>query len=797
MNEKCLVGCDRRSHPIRAVLFATLLLATVARAGNVDRYNVVWDSPSRDWHGSMPIGNGDVAANVWVEPTGDLVVLLSKSDALDANARLLKLGQLRIRLTPAPVAAGTAFRQELDLKSGTILIRSGDVGISLWIDANHPVVRIETQSGTPRHVRIEHETWRTQRMEPPGSEWSNFGNMGRDGRDWNGGKPYVEADTVLTGQSNRIVFYHRNEHSIWAGELAGVSVTDWPRQALDPLLHRTFGALVQADGMRNAGDHRLETAAPVKKLAINITVHNAITPTAERWVNELEAKAVNATPLESARRAHRQWWAEFWARSWIDVRAARGNQADTVAVSRGYALQRWITACAGRGGLPIKFNGSLFTVKDRDKGMLAEGQGPLHDHDYRRHGPRWWWQNTRMPYWPMLEAGDFEMMRPLFDAYTAMLPLRRHITRLYFQHDGAFYDESIYPWGTIAPFCYGTGAAREGKPLDWHQTPDLRYYWQGGLELTAMMFRYYYYTGDREFLRKTLLPFAHEIVTFYDQHYQRDKTGKIVFAPANALEDTWNCKNPAPEIAGLKANLTALVELADDATKQNTYRRMLAELPALPTATDKNGKSFLLACLPEAGQLPSQFPVATRPSVAVGASRKYNSEKPELYSVFPHLLYGVGRPGLAEARKAWDYSQKTYRKGGKLKPEGWSQDPAFVACLGLTDLARREIVARSKQKYRLSRFPAFWGPGFDWVPDQCHGGINMTALQKMLLQTDLPGIGRRIYLLPAWPKDWDCDFKLHAPYQTVVEGKVVAGKLKTLKVTPESRRKDIVIMEAK
>jgi hypothetical protein len=33
----------------------------------LDQYNVVWDSPSRDASGSMPIGNGDLGANVWVE----------------------------------------------------------------------------------------------------------------------------------------------------------------------------------------------------------------------------------------------------------------------------------------------------------------------------------------------------------------------------------------------------------------------------------------------------------------------------------------------------------------------------------------------------------------------------------------------------------------------------------------------------------------------------------------------------------------------------------------------------------
>jgi hypothetical protein len=50
----------------------------------------------------------------------------------------------------------------------------------------------------------------------------------------------------------------------------------------------------------------------------------------------------------------------------------------------------------------------------------------------------------------------------------------------------------------------------------------------------------------------------------------------------------------------------------------------------------------------------------------------------------------------------------------------------------------------------------------------------------------------RYYLLPAWPKEWDVDFKLHAPGQTIVEGVLRGGELKSLKVTPSSRAKDIV-----
>ena len=54
--------------------------------------------------------------------------------------------------------------------------------------------------------------------------------------------------------------------------------------------------------------------------------------------------------------------------------------------------------------------------------------------------------------------------------------------------------------------------------------------------------------------------------------------------------------------------------------------------------------------------------------------------------------------------------------------------------------------------------------------------------------------GKKIRLLPAWPKGWDADFKLNAPYNTTVEGTVENGKLINLKVIPQSRMADVVDM---
>ena len=41
----------------------------------------------------MPLGNGDIGMNVWVEENGDLLFFISKTDSWSDAGRLLKLGQ--------------------------------------------------------------------------------------------------------------------------------------------------------------------------------------------------------------------------------------------------------------------------------------------------------------------------------------------------------------------------------------------------------------------------------------------------------------------------------------------------------------------------------------------------------------------------------------------------------------------------------------------------------------------------------------------------------------------------------
>src|SRR5450432_3313648 len=97
---------------IISLLLMCLPLALSAQESQiVVRNDVTWNSPGTNENDSMPLGNGDIALNVWTEQNGDIVLLLAKSDAWSENGQLLKLGRIRVKLTPNPFISSVAFKQ--------------------------------------------------------------------------------------------------------------------------------------------------------------------------------------------------------------------------------------------------------------------------------------------------------------------------------------------------------------------------------------------------------------------------------------------------------------------------------------------------------------------------------------------------------------------------------------------------------------------------------------------------------------------------------------------------------------
>ncbi|HWA84538.1 MAG TPA: hypothetical protein VG820_13935, partial [Fimbriimonadaceae bacterium] len=164
-----------------------------------------------------------------------------------------------------------------------------------------------------------------------------------------------------------------------------------------------------------------------------------------------------------------------------------------------------------------------------------------------------------------------------------------------------------------------------------------------------------------------------------------------------------------------------------------------------------------------------------------------NVENGQLYAVWPFQVVSLGHPALlAEAKAA-------YADRLNHLDVGWGYDGNVAALLGMTDEAARILKVKCRNSHAGYRWPATWGPNFDWLPDQNHGGNLLNTANLMLLQSEPLEEGGAIRLLPAWPKAWDVDFNLHAAGNTTVHCRTKGGKIVELEVTPESRRKDVVM----
>ena len=194
-------------------------------AASLAANNVSWDVPGPTSAASMPLGNGDLGLNVWVEPGGDLLFYIGKSDAWNEEVAgdqgLMKLGRVRVSVKPNALAPGASFAQVLKLHEGEIEVREGSgpdaVALRVWVDANHPVIRVEAKSaGQPLSLAVSLEDWRLEQRNP---------------------------DVILPAQTNQIVWYHRNG------------------PAARHVANLTFGAVIKGKSLVTTGATTLESSA--------------------------------------------------------------------------------------------------------------------------------------------------------------------------------------------------------------------------------------------------------------------------------------------------------------------------------------------------------------------------------------------------------------------------------------------------------------------------------------------------------------------------------------------------------
>lgn len=734
----------------------------------IDAYNIVWYTPSKDVTESMPVGGGNLQLNAWSE-NGDILFYIGSTDCyLDNSFTLGKLGRIRIRFNPCPFKM--SFKQELKLQTSEIVF-SGDNGFkfTLSTDVNNPIIYFHTQSNLPISFELFYETWNFQ----------------------------------IENEGNKLKFYHINdwENELFHKALKEQKVEEFQNLIPDPISGLISGGLISVDkvvlGKQGNGKYfatpykyySLVSKAPQKTINGRITVRISQDQSLNKWFNELVNLDLYAeVHREQAQKDREIWWKEFWDRSYIciqpelkDTTSQKTEDIEAWKVGQNYQLFRYMLGCSSKGRLPVLFNGGIFNYDSPD---AAPEKRNWEDCEFMA-------QNQRLIYWPLLKTGDYDLMLPALNMYKNMLPFQKAKAKKFWGIEGAAYPEALMIYGLHAVYadpefvtdCFGRCADRKREEYGHSGLMHLEHHYTSMLDFAYMALNYVRYA---QIDMNEFLPFIENVVKYFDNYYQ-EKTkqrfgeplvnGKLVLYPASALELYAGAKNPTDVVSGLHVITDRILSYGDLSEEKRRYFEALKKrLPEMPIS-QKNGYNVLLPA--ESWELEGS---------------QSNMEFPQMYTLFPFDYYTIESSDLDIPLNTWRYNYKDAQKNYIC----WFQGGIYTARLGLVDEAKSYAVRKflhpladgCHNDIKPNRFPVFWSnPGFCHTPDIDHGGAAMIGLQDMLMQV----VGDKVYIIPAWPVDWNCNFKLHGPDGMVIKGTVKEGTVTFIDVHPISMRHKVIV----
>ena len=716
---------------MKRLLSILCLLSTfaVVNADNIPR-DYVWTSQSRNASESMPCGGHDIGMNVWVED-GDVLFYIQQSGWFDENNTLLKAGRWRLHFDDRPLD-GKDFEQRLNLDEGAIYIKGGDLEVRIWADVEEPVVYVAMASQHAEQVTLSYESWRYKDRPVTKAECQQCSYKWIIPKDCK-----TFADSIMA-EGDRLTFSHQNrKETVFDFTVERERMNSVKDHLYNPIGGLKMKGVMYAPGFHYAGITTGDYAGTdyqawnysCKDLQSSCIIIDLRYLNHQRYeetvIDSCGTVAPYAFPSLKASDSHKrsaQWWHNFWQRSWIQIDT--DDEAARTMV-RNYELMRYLLGCNAYGQWPTKFNGGLFTFDP----VYVDSTATFTP-DYRKWGGGTMTaQNQRLVYWPLLKSGDYDLLRSQLDTYLRMLPNAVAWSRQHWGHEGACFSEQIENFGLPNPAEYG----KHTDDSDWgvENNKWLEYEWDTALEFCqmALLMRPWYPDSTLDKYQALI----DETLRFFDKHYPN-----LIIFPGSGCETYKIARNPSSTIAALHAMKNSLDNIGIDTS-------IIPDIPLQIIDGD--------TCIAPAEHW----------------ERIQNTETPQLYPVFPWRIYGVGKPHLNIARNTYFKDPHALEM---RSTKGWKQDNIWAACLGLTDEAK--CLNTEKLSNGPYRFPAFWDAGFDWAPDHNRGGAGMIGLQEMLLQEDLD---HNPILFPAWPREWNCRFRLYISGQRCVDGEIKDGKI--------------------
>ena len=445
---------------------------------------------------------------------------------------------------------------------------------------------------------------------------------------------------------------------------------------------------------------------PLTIVAAVVTNHD--TKDYDRLAREM-VKRADPADVARLKAAHRKWWHEFWAASYVEV--------DDKLLEKFYYGSHYIMACCSRNEqFPPGLYGNWIT-SDR-----TAWSGDIHLN-----------YNHEAPFWALYSSNRVN----LTDCYDT--PLLEHLdefqadARKHLNQPGAYASVALGPKGLTCRFqdkagmdaayqekCGETSSYQdlEGQPMFLGQKSNAVF-------ASMNMILRYHYTYDLEYAAK-VYPYLAAVATFWE-NYLKLENGRYVIYNDNFDEvGPWQGKdwkqgygdfNPTPTLGFLRVFFKALLGISEDlqrdADKRGQWRSLLAGLSDWPLATDNGTKRFR-AC--EGGSGSAAKAVGLDYSIMHGL-------------VFPATNIGLNSdPGLLDMlRKDMDrWTDKEWLRHGNAFQTAFigaarvGYDPDF-------------LLAKARAKIAVDAYPNLWIYAGGGGIETCSGIPGL--LNEMMLQS--------------------------------------------------------------
>ncbi|MFJ5986265.1 glycosyl hydrolase family 95 catalytic domain-containing protein [Lentzea sp. NPDC092896] len=564
----------------------------VDHANYLSQHDLVYNRPNTNPDHGLTVGNGRTGAMVW--QSGGLSMQVSNVDASQQTA--FGAGLLNLATSPAMDTGYSTFQQRLSLYDGTLTTKyDNNRTVTIMGQPNSEVmgIHVEDTRGGVGAVTLELSLW----------DVANLGNSGDvpDMTTWRTVSSYADASG------------------------AGISRGQTDAQRFGYTLAATVEGANYSASVVNNSRVRL-SITPSQSYTVWFTASTRLNAPGNNSVNQAKnaLNAVKSTGYGTTFTNYRNWWHNFWQKSFVQY-GGMGGEADYL--ENVYYLSTYLVAAGGYGNYPFHFINGVFR---------ATGDATKWSNSY------WYW-NQRDVYNSFLASNHVDLMNTFNNLYSRNYSALKAYTQTRYGVDGLWVPETM-GWD---------GNARGTINSDYTKNV-----LSTGYEAAFNMYLQYRYTNDADYLRNVAYPYIREVTKFYSRTLSVDGGGKYYMANSNSHETYWNVRNAITDLAAVRSlfpiALTVSQQLGVDANLRPEWQRILDNLVAYP---QENG-----------AYLPHQPPL----------SQTRNGENVASELIWPYNVTGLGYPDYQTALNTWNSRPFPY---GNV----WANDAVQAARLGLGD----------------------------------------------------------------------------------------------------------------